>query len=77
MSMKICRIELDNEFEADVFTAMLDEESIPYTVINHYSLAYGSVFQMTTGWGHIEVPEEYQEKALDLFQNYKKSLVER
>jgi len=76
MIMKICRIELGNEFEADVFTTMLEEENIPYTVIKHYSTAYGSIFQMTKGWGHIEVPEEYQEKAEELFQNYKKSLTE-
>lgn len=74
--MKIFRIELENEFEADVFTAMLEEENIPYTVMNHFSLAYGSIFQMTSGWGHIEVPLEYQEKAEELFLSYKKSLAE-
>lgn len=74
--MKTFRIELDNEFEADVFIAMLEEEGIPYTVLNHFSLAYSGLFQMTLGWGHIEVPEEYQEKATELFQDFKKSLTE-
>ena len=74
--MKIFRIELENEFEADVFTAMLEEENIPYTVMNHFSLAYGSLFQLASGWGHIEVPAEYQEKAAELFLSYKKSLTE-
>jgi len=55
---------------------MLEEEEIPYNVVNHFSLAYGNIFQMTTGWGHIEVPEEYQEKAEELFRNYKKSMAE-
>jgi len=71
--VKTFRIEIDNEFEADVFTAMLKEEDIPYTMVNNFSLAYSSLFQMTMGWGYIEVPEEFKEKALELFEDYKKS----
>ncbi len=74
--MKIFRIELNNEFEADVFAAILEEEKIPHTVVNHNSLAYDGLFQMTMGWGHIDIPEEFQKKAAELFQNYKKSLAE-
>lgn len=74
--MKFLRIELDNEIEADVFTAILKEEKIPHIVVDHHSMAYDGLFQMTTGWGHIEVPDEYKNKAAELFQNYKKSLAE-
>ncbi len=74
--MEIFRIEIDNKFEADVFTEMLKEENIPHTVINNFSLAYSGLFQMTMGWGHIEVPVEYKEKALELFENYKKSTLD-
>ncbi len=55
---------------------MLDEEKIPHAVFSHFDLAYDGLFQMTLGWGHIEVPDMYREKALELFQNYKKSLKE-
>lgn len=72
--MKTFRIELDNQFEADVFAAILEEENIPHTVVNHYSLAYDGLFQMSMGWGHIDIPEEYQKKAAELFLNYKNSL---
>jgi len=72
--VKIFRIELDNEFEADVFAAILKEENIPHAVVNHHSLAYDGLFQMTAGWGHIEIPEEYQKQAAELFLNYKNSL---
>lgn len=74
--MKIFRIELNNQFEADVFAALLEEERIPYAVVNHYSFAYDGLFQMSMGWGHIEIPEEYKEKAAELFQSYKNSLTE-
>ena len=74
--MKIFRIEMDNEFEADVFSGLLDEENIPHTVINHRNMAYDGLFQVTMGWGHIEIPEEHKEKSAELYRNYRKSLQE-
>lgn len=74
--MKIFRIDLDNEFEADVVTSMFEEEKIPYNVVSHHSSAYDGLFQMTMGWGHIEIPEEYQDKAEELMTNYRESLPE-
>ncbi|MHB1485556.1 MAG: hypothetical protein ACYCYI_12980 [Saccharofermentanales bacterium] len=73
--MKYFRIELDNNFEADVLSALFEEEKIPFRVFNHYDLAYDGLFQLTTGWGHFEIQEEYQEKAEKIFQNYKNSLL--
>jgi len=74
--MKISRIELDNEFEADVVASMFEEEKIPHNVVSHHSSAYDGLFQMTMGWGHVEIPEEFQEKAEKLMQSYKESLPE-
>jgi hypothetical protein len=76
VTVKFFRIELDNEFEADIFAALLEEEGIPFAVVNHHSLAYDGLFQMSMGWGHIEIPEEYQEKAVEIFRSYKSSLTE-
>jgi len=74
--VKIFRLAMDNQFEAGIFTALLKEEGIPFTVVNHHSVAYDGLFQMTMGWGHLEIPVEYQQKAAELYQNYKKSLTE-
>lgn len=74
--MKIFRIELDNEFEADVVDALFEDEKIPHSVVSHHSSAYDGLFQMTMGWGHMEIPEEYQEKAENLIKSYKESLPE-
>lgn len=60
------KISLDNAFEADLFVAMLEEEKIPYTVVDHSSLVFDGLFQMTMGWGHVEVPEEYGQAAESL-----------
>ena len=74
--MKTIRIDMDNEIEADAFSAILDAEGIPHMVVSHHSLAYNGLFQMTMGWGHMEIPEEYLERARELYQNYKKFLNE-
>lgn len=71
--MKTVRIDVENEFEADVFAAVLDEEKIPYRLISHHSMAYNGLFQMTMGWGHVEIPEVHLEKAEELLQNIRAS----
>ena len=40
-----------------------------------YDVQYG-LFQMIMGWGHIEIPEEHKEKAVEIFRSYKNSLTE-
>jgi hypothetical protein len=70
------RIELENEFEADVFSDLLVDEGIPFTVVSNYSRAFDGLYQMTMGWGHIEIPEVYKDQAEELFRNYKNSLIE-
>ncbi|HKL09909.1 MAG TPA: DUF2007 domain-containing protein [Clostridia bacterium] len=73
LAMKMFRIEMRNEFEADVFCNILEEEGIPYTVLGNDSLVYDGLFKMTLGWGHVEVPEEHKDKALELLRKYKES----
>ncbi|MEI7885102.1 MAG: hypothetical protein WCI30_07095 [Clostridia bacterium] len=74
--MKKMRIELDNEFEADVFISILEEENIPYILTTNNSFPYDGLFKMTLGWGQIEVPKDQQERAMELFEKYKESLSE-
>jgi hypothetical protein len=74
--MKMFRIEIQDEFEADIFANILAEEGIPHAVTGNESLVYNGLFKMTMGWGHIEIPEEYKEKALELHRKYKESISE-
>jgi len=71
--LKTMRIDLENEFEADQFAALLEAEQIPHTIINHHSLAYDGLFQMTRGWGHMEVPAEFGALALELLRVYRQT----
>lgn len=64
------KIPMNNSFEADLFAAMLEEEGIPYAVVDHSSLVFDGLFQMTMGWGHVEVPEEFRNVAEVLLKNF-------
>ncbi|MDK9711076.1 DUF2007 domain-containing protein [Acidaminobacter sp.] len=64
------KIPMNNPFEADLFASMLEAEGIPYTVVDHSSLVFDGLFQMTMGWGHVEVPEEFRDAAEVLRKNF-------
>ena len=71
------KIPMNNPFEADLFAAMLEAEGIPFTVVDHSSLVFNSLFQMTMGWGHVEVPEECRDAAEELRQNFEEYVKNR
>ena len=62
------KISVKDLFEADRFASMLEAEGIPHTLVDHGSLVFDGLYQMTMGWGHVEVPEEYQAAAEMLYQ---------
>lgn len=72
--MKTFRIELDNVFQADQVDAILAAEGIPHIIITNQSLAYNGLFQVTRGWGEVEIPEEYRERAIKLLRDFENSL---
>ncbi len=75
--MSTFRIDLENEFEADMFCEMLETEQIPHVVVNHHSLAYNGLFQMTLGWGHVDIPDEFRAQAESLMEQYRQHQVEQ
>jgi hypothetical protein len=72
--MDTIRLSIENKFEADIFTNILDEENISYDLIETHSLAYDGIFEMTMGWGYVEIPQEFKEKAEELYKEFKESL---
>jgi len=72
--MDIFRIDVSNKFEADRFSGILTDENIPHVVVSHHDLAYDGIFQVTLGWGHIEIPLEFKAEAEILYSNYKNSV---
>ncbi len=71
--MDTFRIKLDNQFEAELYTNILDEEKIPHVLISNESSVYNGIFELTMGWGYVDIPKEYEKKALILYKALKDS----
>jgi len=65
MNVKI--ISLNNEFEAKLLDEILNERGIPHIIRSYHDSAYDGLWQMQSGWGHLEAPEEYREEILDTY----------
>lgn len=73
--MEFVRIAvLDNTFEADMLTAMLDENQIPHLIRTYEDEAYGTLFQTTRGWGAVLAPEKHREEILQLLAELRRSM---
>ncbi len=63
-----CKIlVLDNDVQAQLLGSILTERGIPHLISSYYDSAYDGLFQRGKGWGHVEAPEMYRKKILDLF----------
>ena len=59
---------LENNIEADLLSACLDEEKIPHLIRDFTSDAYGPMFVMNWGWGQVLSGKEYGQKILAIFR---------
>ena len=64
---------LDNEIQAQLLSALLEEEDIPHLLRSYHDSAYDGLFQAERGWGHIEAAEEYRPRILQLIEELKQS----
>jgi hypothetical protein len=60
-------VELQNDAEARLLHAHLEERGIPHVVRSYHDTAYDGIFQVQFGWGHIEAPVEYREEILEIY----------
>ena len=65
MNVKI--LNLNNEFEARLLDEILTEKNIPHLIRSYHDSVYDGLWQMQSGWGHVEAPEEYREEILKTF----------
>lgn len=53
---------IDNQFEAQLLAAILDERNIPHIIKSYYDVAYDGLFQMQKGWGAVFAQEASREE---------------
>ena len=59
---------LDNEIEAKLLSGLLSEKSIPHLIRSYHDSVYDGLFQLQSGWGHLEAPEKYREEIMKIYQ---------
>jgi len=64
---------LENEVEAQLLKAMLEERNIPHVMRSYHDPAYDGIFQITKGWGRIEAEEKDREEIEQLLQDLRSS----
>jgi len=57
----------DNEIEAMLLDEILTDKKIPHIIRSYHDSALDGLWQIQSGWGHIEAPEEYKEEILTIY----------
>ncbi len=63
---------LDNEIEAQIIDAALEERGIPHRIKSYHDSALDGLFQFIQGWGHIEAPVENKDEVLEILEEIRK-----
>ena len=63
---------LDNEIEAKLLEEILTEKQIPYLIRSYHDSVYDGLFQVQSGWGHLEAPASFREEILKIYEEMAK-----
>lgn len=58
----------NNQIEAKLLEEILTEKNIPYLIRSYHDSAYDGLWQMQSGWGHIEAPAKYKREILEIYK---------
>jgi len=67
---------LDNSVQASVLGELLTQEGIPYKMVRHGEALWGYAEQVSEGWGHLEVPQEYKTEVEELYRAFLESFTD-
>jgi hypothetical protein len=74
MNVKV--LSLNNEFEAKLLDEVLSEKNIPHLIRSYHDSVYDGLWQMQSGWGHIEAPEEFRDEIIKTYEQLSEESVE-
>ena len=63
---------LNNEIEAKLLSEILKDRNIPHLIRSYHDSVYDGLWQIQSGWGHIEAPQEYKEQILSIYNELSK-----
>jgi hypothetical protein len=66
-------LTLDNQIQAKLLEEILTEKGIPFILRSYHDSAYDGLWQVQSGWGHIEAPAEYREEIVTIYHKIKEN----
>ncbi|HCX05040.1 MAG: hypothetical protein H0S78_11715 [Tissierellales bacterium] len=70
--MDTFRIKLNNQYESDILTEVLDDYKIPYALIKNHSVVYDGIFENQFGWGYLEIENKYKDQVEKIYDEFTK-----
>lgn len=58
---------LNNEIEASLIDGLLNEKGIPHLIRSYHDSALDGLWQMQSGWGHLEAPALFKDEILEIY----------
>jgi hypothetical protein len=58
---------LENEIEAALIDGLLAEKKIPHVIRSYHDSAMDGLWQMQSGWGQLDAPEEFREEIVKIY----------
>ena len=70
MPRKVVIGKLDNMIQAQQLSLILAEEEIPHKIVRHGEALWGYADGVSTSWGHLETPPEFQDAATEIYRDF-------
>jgi hypothetical protein len=61
-------LALENEMDAILLDGLLTEKGIPHLIRSYHDSVMDGLWQLQSGWGHLEAPEEYREEIFKIYE---------
>ena len=72
MSKTVKILSLSNQFEAMLLDEILNEKEIYHIMKSYRDSALNGLWQTQSIWGHLEAPEEFKDKIMEIYNNMSK-----
>lgn len=73
MSNPVKILMFQNEIEAMLLDEILTDKEIPHLIRSYHDSVYDGLWQLQSGWGHLEAPEEFREEILKTYSEMSKT----
>ena len=67
-------VTLENNHEADLMDAILNEKNIPHRIESYYDTAFDGLYQTQKGWGRLSAPKSYHTEIMEIISELREEV---